>query len=83
MVVVLIAAMLLMIVGGTLLQEPLNPHEHPGWFVCYWLVCAWLTLTAILLALFDLLMIRSDARKAERELRAKMEDREPRHQAEP
>jgi len=69
----LIAALLLMVVGGTLLQPALDPHERPGWFMFFWLVCAWLTITAILLAFFDLLMVRTAGRKATRELREEIE----------
>ena len=73
MVFVLTGALVLMIFGTTVLQKVLDPHERPGWFLFFWLVCAWLTTTAILLAVFDLLMLRTDARKAERELRNEME----------
>ncbi len=69
MVIVLTAALILMICGSTLLRQALNPHEHAGWFLFYWLVCAWLTVTAILLAIFDLLMLSANARKAQRQLR--------------
>jgi hypothetical protein len=74
MVLVLTAAIIVMIFGATILQKVLDPHERPGWFLFYWLVCAWLTMTAILLALFDLLMLRIAARKAERDLRKEMEN---------
>lgn len=73
MVLVLTAALVLMIFGATVLQKALDPRERPGWFLFFWLVCAWLTTTAILLAAFDLLMLRIDARKAQRELRKEME----------
>jgi hypothetical protein len=83
MVVVLTAAVVLMISGTTFLRDVLDPHERPGWFVCFWLACSWLTVTAILLAMFDLLMLRSGARKAERQLRREIEDesvnRSPNH----
>jgi hypothetical protein len=42
----------------------------------YWLVCAWLTLTAILLALFDILVVRAQARKAEKLLHGQMSEKE-------
>jgi uncharacterized ion transporter superfamily protein YfcC len=74
MVLVLTAAIIVMIFGATILRKVLDPHERPGWFLFYWLVCAWLTMTAILLALFDLLMLRIEARKAERDLRKEMEN---------
>ena len=73
MVLVLTAAIVVMIFGVTVLHKVLDPHERPSWFLFYWLVCTWLTVTAILLALFDLLMIRTEARKAERELRKQID----------
>jgi protein-S-isoprenylcysteine O-methyltransferase Ste14 len=69
MLIVLVSALVLLFAGSTFLAGPLNPHEHPGWFIFFWIVCGWLTCTAILLAIFDLLMTRLEARKAERDLR--------------
>jgi hypothetical protein len=73
MVGVLAAAVLLMVCGSTLLTNALNPHERPGWFIFFWVVCAWLTITAIFLAIFDVLIVASAARGAERELRHTVE----------
>jgi hypothetical protein len=58
--------------GATLLNSILNPRAHPVWFIFYWLVCGWLTITAMLLALFDLLVVRAQARKAQRLLRGEV-----------
>jgi MFS family permease len=41
---------------------------HPGWFLFHWLACAWLTVCSILLALFDLLVVRAEGRRREVEL---------------
>ena len=71
MFVLVVIALVLLVAGSTILQSFLNPHEHPVWFILFWLVCAWLAVTAMLLAIFDLLMVRSEARKAERSLREK------------
>ena len=73
MVIVLAVALVLIVLGSTALRTALDPHEHPGWFISFWLICAWLTITAMLLALFDLLMLRADARRARRELHEEME----------
>src|SRR5438270_5760896 len=73
MVIILVAAILLIVSGATVLQGPLNPHERPGWFIFFWLVCAWLTVTAILIAVFDLLILTSAGRKAERTMREQLE----------
>ncbi len=63
-----LAALVLLFIGSTVLQRMLNPHEHPGWFIFFWVVCGWLTVTAMLLAIFDLLMVRLESRRAQRSL---------------
>jgi hypothetical protein len=73
MFITLVIAILMLFCGTTVLQPLLSPREHPGWFVLFWLTCAWLTLTAILLALFDLLMLRAQDRIARKTLREKMD----------
>ena len=72
MFVVMLAALVLLFSGSTFLESALNPHEHPIWFILFWLLCAWLALTAMLLAVFDMLMVRAAARKAERILRSQL-----------
>ncbi len=67
--VLLALAVLMVIVGSTFLREFLNPRAHVGWFAVYWLACGWFTFTAMLLALFDLLIVRAEARQARRILR--------------
>jgi hypothetical protein len=69
MFITLLVAMLMLFGGSTFLEPLLAPHEHPGRFILFWLVCAWFTLTAVGLALFDLLMVRAQSRAAKRELR--------------
>ena len=71
----LVMAMLMLFFGTTFLQTLLSPREHPGWFILFWVACAWLTLTAFLLALFDLLMMRAQDRTARKIFREKL-DRE-------
>ena len=72
MFILLIVALVLLFCGSTFLQSILNPRERPGWFIFFWAVCAWLALTAMLLAVFDLLMLRTEARKAQRTLNEKI-----------
>jgi len=72
MFILLVVALVLLFSGSTFLATTINPREHPGWFIFFWFVCGWLTLTAILLACFDMLMVRLRARKAERTLREKI-----------
>jgi hypothetical protein len=69
MLVLLVAAVILLLCGLTFLAPALSPHEHPWRVIVFWMVCIWLTLTALLLAIFDLLMVRLQARRAERALR--------------
>ena len=76
MFVAVLVALVFLFSGSTFLQSALNPREHPVWFILFWLVCAWLALTALLLAVFDMLMVRSAARKAERILRSQISQTE-------
>jgi len=72
MFVTLVIAMVMLFFGTTFLQPLLSPREHPGWFVCFWLACAWFTFTALLLALFDVLILRAQDRAARKILREKL-----------
>jgi hypothetical protein len=73
MLSLLALALLWLISGFTFLQPALNPQEHPWRVILFWIVCIWLTFTAMLLALFDLLVLGLEARRAERALREKLE----------
>ena len=73
MFITLVIAMLMLFSGTTFLQPLLSAREHPGWFVLFWVTCAWLTLTALLLALFDLLMLRAQDRAARKILSEKLD----------
>ena len=77
MVALLGIAVLLLIAGLTILQPLLNPHEHPWFVIFFWIACVWFTLTAALLALFDLLLLRLEARRIQRELREKLKGDPP------
>jgi hypothetical protein len=54
--------------GSTFLRPVLDPRVHPDWFILFWFACAWITLAA-LLAVFDMLLVRAQARAAEKLLR--------------
>jgi hypothetical protein len=69
----LLVAMILLFGGTTFLQPFLSPRDHLAWFILFWLACAWLTLLALLLALFDLLMVRIQARSNRRVLRQELD----------
>lgn len=68
MFVLLSIALVLLCCGSTFLAPFLNPRQHLGWALFFWIVCIWLTLTALLLALYDLLIVRRAARVEERQL---------------
>ncbi len=64
MFMIILLAMLMLFAGTTFLQETLDHHVHAARFILYWVGCGWLTLTALLLALFDMLIVRAQVRSA-------------------
>ena len=64
MFILLLVAMLMVFLGTTFFEEALNPRQHVGRFLFFWSACAWLTITTLLLAIFDLLIVRREARAA-------------------
>jgi hypothetical protein len=64
----LIIAVVMLVAGLTVLRPWLNPHEHPWRFIFFWFACAWETLLVLLLALLDLLLVRAQARAAQKTL---------------
>jgi hypothetical protein len=72
MFILVLVAMLMVFLGTTFLEEAINPRQHVGWFVLFWCACAWFTVTALLLALFDLLMVRAQNRAARKALREQL-----------
>jgi hypothetical protein len=69
MALLILVAVAMVAVGLTGLRSWLEPREHTGRFIFFWFACAWITLTASLLALLDLLMVRAKARQARKMLR--------------
>jgi len=65
MFVLLLAAMVMLFAGTTFLAGDLT---MPWGFIIYWGICAWLTFAALMLALWDMLMIRIEARRERRRL---------------
>ncbi len=63
-----IGALVLIVAGSTFLQDLLEPRQHTLAFIIFWIACGWLTMLALLLALFDLLIIRAEARAARKVL---------------
>jgi hypothetical protein len=69
MAILIFVAVVIVAVGLGSLRSWLEPKEHTGRFILFWFACAWVTLTASLLALLDLLMVRAKARRARKALR--------------
>jgi membrane protein implicated in regulation of membrane protease activity len=65
MFILLLAALAMLFAGSTFLSGEINT---PWSFLVYWGICAWLTLAALLLALWDLLLLRVAARRERRRL---------------
>jgi hypothetical protein len=74
MAILIVVAAAMVAVGLSGLRSWLEPKEHTGRFIFFWLACAWVTLTASLLAVLDLLLVRAKARQARKALR---EDAQP------
>jgi type VI protein secretion system component VasK len=65
MFILLLVALLMLFAGYTFLSGSI---DTPWSFIVYWGICAWLTLGALLLALWDLLLLRAAARRERRRL---------------
>ena len=77
MAVSIAVALILLVTGLTVFRSWLDPHEHPWRFIFFWLACAWETVLAILLALFDVLLMRAQERAARKALREQMQSDTP------
>jgi hypothetical protein len=64
---VMLAAMVMLFLGSLLLSDEWA-RQHPWLYFGYWAACAWLTLTGMLLALLDILVIRAAARGMRRQM---------------
>lgn len=71
--VLLALAVLMIVLGSTVLEQWLAQHGRLLWFILFWMACGWLTVTALLLALFDILMLRVQARAARKAFRSDLE----------
>jgi membrane protein implicated in regulation of membrane protease activity len=66
MFVLVLAALVMLFAGATFFSGWLA--TSPVIFIIYWIICGWLTLAAVLLAIFDMLMLRLKLRREKREL---------------
>ena len=69
MAITIAVSLILLVAGLTVLRSALDPHEHPARFIIFWFACGWITVTALLLALLDILLVRTAARRARQALR--------------
>jgi hypothetical protein len=74
MAITVAIAVIMLVTGLTVFRSWLHPREHPLRFVLFWLACAWQTVLAILLALFDLLLVRAEARAARKAFHEQVAD---------
>jgi len=69
MAILIVVSLILLVIGLTVFRSSLDSHEHPVRFILFWFACGWITVTALLLALLDILLVRAEARRARRALR--------------
>jgi hypothetical protein len=75
MMAISVALSVIMLVAGLTIFRPwLHPHEHPWRFVLFWFACAWQTVLAVLLALLDILLVKTEARAARKALGEQVAD---------
>jgi pilus assembly protein TadC len=72
---VMLIALVMLFAGSALIDHWLR--ENVWLFLLWWGLCAWLTLLAVLLALFDLLLVRTAARRERRRLANQLLREEP------
>lgn len=73
MFVLLVIALLMLFCGSTFFHESLR--ARPFWFLLFWAACSWLTISAAMLAIYDLLVVRLQKRLADRVLRESLKER--------
>lgn len=64
---IMIVALVMLSCGVAFLSDQWG-REHPFLYIGYWIICAWITITAMLLAVFDILLIRAADRVRRRQL---------------
>jgi hypothetical protein len=69
MALLVVVALAMIVLGSLGLGAWLEPHEHPVRFILFWFACGWVTLTVLLLAVLDMLLVRAEGRRAREALR--------------
>ena len=72
---VLLTALVMLFAGAVLIDRWLR--ENLWLLLLWWGLCAWLTLLAVLLAVFDLLLVRAAVRREQRRLARELLREEP------
>ncbi len=65
-------AALLMLFAGTVFIPDSWARKNAWLYIIYWLLCVWLTVTGLLLAALDILIIRATTRIRKRKLEAEL-----------
>jgi hypothetical protein len=71
----LIGTAVVMLFLGSWLFSDAWARAHPWLYLLYWAACAWLTVAGVLLAVLDMLVLRSAARATRRRLEQEFADR--------
>ena len=66
---IMLAAMVMLFLGSWLISDTWA-RKHVWMYFAYWAVCTWLTIAGLLLAVFDILIIRTAARAMQRRIEA-------------
>lgn len=66
MFILLVMALLMVFAGSTFLEGVI---AKPVTFIVYWGICGWLTLAAMLLAVWDMFLLRAATRREKRTLK--------------
>jgi len=74
---IVLSVLFLLGLGFLVLDEWLC--THPVLFLLYWGACLWLTVTSLLLAFYDLLLVRRDAREERNRIKSQIlgNDKDP------
>ncbi len=64
---IMLAAMLMLFLGSWLIPDAWA-RKHVWLYFLYWAICTWLTIAGLLLAVFDILIIRAAARAMQRRI---------------
>jgi hypothetical protein len=73
---IMLACVVMVAAGWLFFSDELWMRQHPWTAIGFWAVCGWLLLTAMLLALLDILAVRAMHRAARRALEKRLLEEE-------